>query len=242
MSAASIVSYSIVSHGQGRLVRSLLEDMRSLRDEPHEILLTLNIPEDESFLRSFADLPIRLIRNTVRKGFGANHNAAFRIAQGDPFVIVNPDIRLAGFSMPALLDVLGADNVGAVAPVVLSSGGTLEDSVRRAPSVGRLLARIVLRRRQPDYRWDNEPIQVDWAAGMFVAYRRAAFLQVQGFDERFFMYFEDADIGRRLARHGWLTLLQPRSEVIHDAQRASRRSLRHLRWQVASCLRYLAGV
>ena len=74
---------------------------------------------------------------------------------------------------------------------------------------------------------------------MFILFRSEAYMQVKGFDERYFMYYEDADIGRRLARKGWKTMLEPNTTVIHDAQRASHRSIRHLQWHLKSMFRFL---
>lgn len=236
-----LVSLSIVSHGQGILIRDLLSDLCNLSGIPFEIILTLNIPEDEEFLAPFGTLPLRLIRNRVIQGFGANHNAAFAIARGSVFVIVNPDIRASDLTLQPLLDVLDRPNVGACAPVVLSPSGTAEDSVRRFPTLARLSYRLLSRRRRPDYRWGAEPIAVDWTAGMFVAYRSQAFREVDGFDERFFMYLEDADICRRLRAAGWATMLQPACRVVHAAQRESHRSLQHLAWHARSALRYFFG-
>jgi N-acetylglucosaminyl-diphospho-decaprenol L-rhamnosyltransferase len=237
-----LTSFSVVSHGQSALLRHLLTDLRQLADESHEIILTLNIPEDERFLEDFRALPIRLVRNDAIKGFGANHNAAFALSRGDTFVVVNPDIRAPNLNLRALRAALDAPGVGACAPVVLSSRGTVEDSARKFPTFSRLAYRTLTRRRVPDYRWNAEQIAVDWVAGMFVAFRRDAFQAVGGFDERFFMYLEDADICRRLKRRGWATVLQPACTVVHDAQRDSHRKLGHLRRHVVSAARYLTGI
>lgn len=238
---APLVSLSIVSHGQGALIRDLLNDLQTLSGAPFEIVLTLNIQEDETFLAPFDGLPLRVVRNAAVKGFGANHNAAFAITRGTVFVIVNPDIRAPALTLTPLLAVLDRPDVGACAPVVLSPSGTAEDSVRRFPTLSRLAYRLLSRRRRPDYRWANEPIAVDWTAGMFVAYRSHAFREVGGFDERFFMYLEDADICRRLHAAGWATMLQPACRVVHAAQRKSHRSLQHLAWHARSALHYFFG-
>jgi N-acetylglucosaminyl-diphospho-decaprenol L-rhamnosyltransferase len=233
------IIFSIVSHGQLGLIKDFLEDFKAAVFDNVSIVLTVNIPEDESVLLDFDMLPISLIRNAEPKGFGANHNFALLQSSGDVFVIVNPDIRLKNFNLDILLETLEADDVGASAPVVLSSQGTVEDSVRRFPTLSRLLRRIIFGQRQPDYQWSNSAIQVDWSAGMFVAFRPEAFRSVGGFDERFFMYYEDADICRRLARSGWKTILQPATSVVHDAQRASRRSRQHMQWHLKSMFRFL---
>lgn len=236
------VTLSIVSHGQGSLIRVLLEDLRAGADLSFEIILTLNIREDESFLDDFSDLPLRVIRNATAKGFGANHNAALAQATGRWLAIVNPDIRVRPLRLAPLAETLSNASVGACGPVVLSSAGKTEDSARQFPTWWRLVRRAFLRIRRPDYEWHKSPIDVDWLAGMFVMFRREAFADVAGFDERFFMYFEDADICRRLQKRGWKVRLDPRSSVVHDAQRASHRSLRHLRWHVSSAVRYLTGL
>jgi len=233
------IIFSIVSHGQLGLIKDFLGDFKAAGFDNVSIVLTINIPEDESVLRNFETLPISLIRNAEPKGFGANHNFALLQSSGDVFVIVNPDIRLKDFKLDILLETLEMGKVGACAPVVLSSQGTIEDSVRRFPTFSRLLRRIILRERQSDYQWSDFPIQVDWNAGMFVAFRPEAFRSVGGFDERFFMYYEDADICRRLARAGWMTMLQPATTVVHDAQRASRRSRKHMQWHLKSMFRFL---
>ncbi len=233
------VVFSIVSHGQLQLIKNLLCDLRRLNFLNLTIILTINIPEDESCLAEFTDLSLVTIRNSQAKGFGENHNQAFEQVSCAYFVIVNPDIRLQDFSMDLMFAPFVSPTVGAVAPKVLSPGGGMEDSVRHYPTIGRLLKRVVLRRREADYVIPNQLLQVDWAAGMFVMFRSRAFEAVGGFDTRYFMYMEDADVCRRLKLNGWQTILQPTTSVIHDAQRASRKSLRHLRWHLASAIRFL---
>ena len=142
-----------------------------------------------------------------------------------------------------LLETLSGPRVGACGPVILNAQGRVEDSARRYPTFWRLANRVIGRLRAipraPDYAWGHQSIDVDWMAGMFVLFRREAYALVGGFDERFFMYFEDADICRRLRRLGWAVKLDPRTSMIHDAQRASHRSVTHMRWHLASALRFL---
>jgi len=128
--------------------------------------------------------------------------------------------------------------MGAVGPAIKSSQGVVQDNARRFPRVRSLLRRVVSGRRVSDYPVDGGPTAVDWLAGMFVIFRRDAFSQVGGFDERYFMYFEDVDICSRLWRSGWAVVFQPDTSIIHDAQRASHRQFRHLYWHLASAARY----
>jgi N-acetylglucosaminyl-diphospho-decaprenol L-rhamnosyltransferase len=244
LTAAPRLTLSIVSHGQGHLIRNLLSDLSNSPLDGCEILLTLNIPESEAFLSAFAHLPLRLIRNSAPKGFGGNHNAAFAASSAPCFAIVNPDIRATPLDVTSVLETLSEGRIGACAPLVLAPDGGIEDSARRFPRPIGLVKRVLGGRRGPDYAIapGSSPRQVDWVAGMFVVFPREAFAAVGGFDERYFMYMEDVDICRRLGQAGWATWIDPRSAVVHDAQRASRRSMRHLRWHLTSALRYFTGL
>lgn len=232
---------SIVSHGQGELVSLLLDDLARLDDGSFNVVLTLNLPEDETYIGHHPGLISRVIRNAYRRGFGSNHNTAFATAPPTPyFGVLNPDLRLESLPLRMLAQALADDTAaGVAAPLVRSPKGGVDDSVRRFPSVARLARRVLLRQRAPDYDPAQGLQAVDWAAGMFLLFERDAFAGVGGFDERYFMYLEDTDICRRLARQGRKTLWQPSAEVIHAARRASRRSLRHLAWHLGSALRFL---
>ena len=233
---------SVVSHGQSALARLLLADLERVHPADFEVLLTLNVPEHESGLVS-TKFPLRVIRNAHPKGFGANHNAAFAASRGAYFVVINPDIRLAHLALDGLRQVVDLNRTGACAPLVVNSSGSLEDSARRFPTVTRLLRRVVLSDRSLDYEWRDTSQEVDWVAGMFVMFRREAFEQVKGFDDgRFFMYFEDVDICRRLKRLGWAVCVEPAARVVHDAQRASNHQPKHLWWHLTSAARYLTGL
>lgn len=232
------ITLSIVSHGQGAMIRHLFADLRRLDLRDVEIILTVNIPEDTDWIDDDADLPVRIIRNPTPLGFGANHNQAFTHSTSDVFVVVNPDIRLHNAGFLALAGTLAAPAVGACAPLVIDADGHVQDSARRFPTLGRLLRRAMASRSAPDYPTDAER-DVDWVAGMFILFRRDVYQQVGGFDEGYFMYLEDADICRRIHAAGYRVLWSPGVSVIHDAQRASRRDLRHMRWHLASMLRFL---
>jgi N-acetylglucosaminyl-diphospho-decaprenol L-rhamnosyltransferase len=236
-------SVSIVSHNSGKHLDVLLTDL-SKRLPPHsEVILTINTPEDESYLKSSMELPLKVIRNPAPLGFGANHNQAFACSSGERFVIVNPDVRIKSAPWCTLDRAFNFDS-GACAPTVLSPSGAIEDSVRRFPTVARLFERVVLGARRPDYivPANLSPVVVDWAAGMFVMFDSASFRAVGGFDSSYFMYLEDADICRRLGTIGKKVLWVPSCSVVHNAQRASRRSWQHLHWHMRSVVRFLCGV
>jgi GT2 family glycosyltransferase len=235
-SSASTITVSIVSHRQNRLVNVLLADLRRHCGQDVKILVTENVPDDVPL---DLDDGGELIVNPSPKGFGANHNAAFGRCSSNLFCVVNPDVRLEGDPFPALRAVLSDPSVGAAGPLVRSPSGVVEDSARRFPTVLSLARKALAGQAGPDYRTDAGATRVDWVAGMFLLFRAAAFRAAGGFDERFFMYYEDVDICRRLRSQGLATVFEPRASVVHDARRASRRDPKLMAIHAASAFRYL---
>ncbi|AEG91964.1 candidate b-glycosyltransferase, Glycosyltransferase Family 2 [Ramlibacter tataouinensis TTB310] len=189
-----------------------------------QVLLTVNKPE-AAIDTGALSLPIKLIHNVQPRGFGANHNAAFKHCHTPWFLVLNPDIRMERDSIADLLHVAGP-RTGLLAPRIQEPGKSALEPYRELPTPAELL-----RRRLPGHR---PPTQPAWIAGMFMLLRAEAFAAVKGFDERFFMYCEDVDLCARLRLAGWSLQLEESVTARHDAQRASQASLQPLLWHLAS--------
>ena len=205
-----------------------------------QVIVTLNLAGEVFDPGGFAPLRIRVVQNAAPRGFGANHNAAFRLCGTSWFAVLNPDLRLPNDPFPALFAVAArSPEIAVIAPVVLGSDGRPEDSVRTNLTPTSLFARHLLARRKS--MTVEAPAQLRgsfyWLAGMFLLIRADIFRAVNGFDERFFMYCEDYDLCARVYMSGHALAVAHDASVIHDAQRSSHYSLRHLRWHLASLLR-----
>ncbi len=234
-----MIALSIVSHRQAALAEALLADIAALGRDDLRVVLTLNVPEDAP---GDAGLPLEIIRNTTPKGFGANHNQAFgRARDADYFCVLNPDLRLPADPFPALLRELRSPRAGLAAPRVVSPSGTVENNARRAPTFSSLAAKALGLAPALDYPDSPEPSSPDCVAGMFMLATHRAFEDVGGFDERYFLYYEDFDLCRRLRRRGYDIRLAPAARVVHDARRTSHRNPRYLAWHLRSILRYLTS-
>ncbi len=236
MNHKPVISISIVSHQQGALVAALLSDIAAHCAIPLEIILTLNVPEPLAVDPGTYPFPVKIIRNTTPKGFGANHNAVFANVNGRYFCVLNPDIRVDRDPFPVLTPAL--EEAGVVAPLVVGPEGLIEDSARRFPTPVDILKKFFKGPSGPDYAITSDLVEPDWIAGMFMLWRAEVFRQLGGFDEGFFLYYEDVDICARLRQMGHRVLLIPAVRVTHHARRASHSNLRYLRWHAVSMMRY----
>jgi N-acetylglucosaminyl-diphospho-decaprenol L-rhamnosyltransferase len=204
--------------------------------EVTKILITQNIAEEMTYPKNSR---IGIIRNETPRGYGSNQNAAFAQAATPFFCVLNPDIRLEGNLFPALLKVLQDDRVAAAAPVIVAPDGLIEDSARKFPTLPSLLGKAA-GAGDGTYTTPGERLNPDWLAGMFLLLRSSAFREVDGFDEKYFLYYEDVDLCWRLRRAGHALRQVQEVKAVHEARRASRRDWRHARWHVASMARFLA--
>ena len=235
--------FSVVSHGQADLVDNMLESLlNSLSNAQFtwRIVVTINIDENYSVLEQYST-HVEFIHNNTPKGFGANHNAAFELFPSTFFAVLNPDLKI-DFDFNLLLSNFPSD-AGVCAPAAISIRGDLEDNYRSFPSFLNLIVRrlkILFRlptvQHLPSSEEANNPKKVDWVAGLCMIFDSNRYRFVGGFDEKFYMYLEDADICRRLSYEGFATYVFAQYLVVHDARRASLKSWRHFRWHVASLL------
>ena len=151
-----------------------------------------------------------------------------------------------------LLDVAGRwPRAGALGPRIHTDDGLLYPSARELPSIGRGVGHAVFGWVWPSNPWTaayrrerGTPREgtAGWLSGACLMLRREAFASVGGFDERFFMYFEDTDLCERLAKAGWDVVYAPSATVVHHGGHATSRDLARMsKAHHDSAYRYLAG-
>jgi N-acetylglucosaminyl-diphospho-decaprenol L-rhamnosyltransferase len=239
------LSVIIVNFNAGDHLRDCLQAVRAdLADEDWTAVVVDNASSDGSVDRVAAWSPrLTIIRNDVNRGFGAAVNQGARGHQSSLIWILNPDCRAEPGTFRALVRALDAHPDAAIAaPQLLNEDGTTQESARGEPSAatglfGRhgLLTRFLPRSQaaRRNLRAADlvasaaEPYPtIDWAMGASLLVRRELFDRVGGFDERFFLYWEDADLCRRLRDLGYTIRYVPAARVMHLGGHSSRTAKR----------------
>lgn len=168
-------------------------------------------------------------------GYGSAINAAVRYLRArreagdvDPefFLISNPDVSFGEGSVDRLVQAARRwPNAAAVGPRIVESDGTTYPSARAVPTIINGVGHALLGQLWPNNPWskayrDNEDMETErvagWLSGSCLLVRWEAFETVGGFDERYFMYLEDVDLGDRFARAGYDNIYTPTAEIRHD--------------------------
>lgn len=193
-----------------------------------EIIVVDCASADSSAAMVRADFPqVKLIASDQNLGYAKGNNVGVAAATGDFLFLLNPDTRLAPDALALLRNHLMANPAaGVVAPQLLWPAGQTQSSRRKFPTPATLFWEstlleqwfpanpIVRRYKMADFPAD-QPAPVDWAVGAALFIRREVWQAVGGFDESFFMYFEETDWFRRCAQAGWRAGYLPAARVIH---------------------------
>jgi len=181
---------------------------------------------------------VRLLRQPRNGGFAAGVNAGLAATTAPDVLILNPDCSVDTGAVRMLREQLHRwPRCAIVGPRILDPDGQLQESARGDPNLltgifgrtgllSRLLpgTRIVRKNLSSQDAIDSgaSSIVVEWVSGACMLARRTALVVVQGFDERYFLYWEDADLCRRLRTAGWETRYVPPAVVRHQVGQSSR--------------------
>jgi hypothetical protein len=179
-----------------------------------------------------------LIENPVNKGFAAAANQAVRLNRGRYVLLLNPDTVLDHGCLEHLVAYLDDHpDVAIVGPAIFDLDGRLQGSARAFPGpltalfgrrsflTRRFPGNPISRRNIPALTCDlSSPIPVDWVSGTCLLARRDALEAVGFLDERFFLYWEDADVAWRLRNAGWRVTYDPRARAVHLVGASSRQA------------------
>ncbi len=227
----------MVNYDSWPLTLRCVESLHGTGYESFEVVVVDNDQREPPEL----DGRVRLIRNPQNAGFARACNQGIGASEGELVVLVNPDVLVESGFFESLERFFGEDpGAGIAGPRVVDEDGGLQLSARRelGPVSGLLSRTSLLTRLFPgsaavEHMFPataairtGEPTKVDWVSGACMAVRRRALDDLRGLDERFFMYFEDADLCRRARDAGWLVYYLPRVPVSHSAGGSSKSRLR----------------
>jgi len=194
----------------------------------------------------------RLLVPGSNLGYGAAANRGAAGADAPWIVVANSDIEWTPGSLDRLV-AAGEEqpSAGALGPMLMNTDGTMYPSARALPSLRQGAGHAMFARLWPDNPWTRAYHarqestggylrEAGWLSGACLLLRREAFEQVGGFDESYFMFFEDVDLGERLGRAGWENLYVPDVRVTHVGGTSWReRPAPMIRAHHASALQYL---
>ena len=247
------LSISIVSYNDSedvlKAVRSIEECTSSLIEKKVYIVDnsegdSLNQEEFQKALCAWKD--VEFISSGGNIGFGAGHNKTLGIMESEYHAIVNPDIILKEDTFAKLISFMDKNpDCGMCVPRIITPGGELQKAYRRELTVLDMFLRMFIKKgfnKRKDYHTMQDMdyskvFEVPFAQGSFLLVRSALFKELGGFDDRFFLYMEDADLCKRVNEKASL-LYCPDTYVIHKWEKGSHKNKKLFKLHVSSMKKY----
>jgi len=187
---------------------------------PHETIVVDNGSTDDSVdVITATRTGFTLLRNADNVGFGRAMNRGAAAGRGEFLALLNTDVFLRpGTLEPLLVELDRCPSTGAVGPALRTPDGGYQVSFGGRRTFGReLLQKLFLNARQArSLKKRRRRRVVGWVSAAFLVVRRSAFEAVGGFDEEFFLYFEDIDLCLRLREACWDIVYLPAAEAEHE--------------------------
>lgn len=219
-----LLSAIIINYNGGELLKralsSLEAELASL-GKSSEIIVVDNASTDDSiFLISKAFPQVRIISLPQNLGFAKAANQGAKASFGQYLLFLNNDVEIKPGSLSKLIAFLTAhSDYALVAPAVFNPDGSFQLSFGFDLNLFTefFLKYLAQRYYALVYRFLPSKMarEIEWASGVAFLMRRKAFFEIGGFDERYFLYIEDADLGLRLRRAGYKIRYLPEAKIIH---------------------------
>jgi len=242
------LSIIIVTYNSADVIRPCIRSIREQLTEgiAAEIIAVDNASVDgtQEILRDELRGGVILL-NSVNCGFAAAVNQALGKTSGDIVLLMNPDVVIEGLFFTNLLKFFGDHPEGCLAgPLVMDITGNRQPSCWRAPSLGTVALECFL-----PHSWSMPMVtlrpdatcEVEMVSGVCLAMRRRVYEALGGLDERFFMFYEDADYCRRARSRGFKVFFVAEVGLRHRVSSSAARNFpEFLRWIYRSRLQFIA--
>jgi len=242
------ISASIVTYNNEKEIDGVLNSLLSSEITDLKIVVVDNASDDNTcaIVKQYDKVELKKLPSNI--GFGAGHNKALNMIDSDYHIIVNPDITLKNGMIAKMIDFLETESeIVLLTPKVLNPDKSEQFLPKKYPKFKYLIGSKFEKYSKLFYKWRSEytlrdrnvdtPIDIDFCTGCFMVCRTSALNSVGGFDERYFLHFEDADLTREMQKFG-RTVYYPKAYVNHIWMRENSKNWRIFLIALQSMFKY----
>lgn len=213
------LSIVTVTYNSEKYIKKLLVSLDKFIPERSEVIVVDNNSSDNTLNILKSRKNIHLIENDSNDGFAKGSNKGAEEARGEYLLFLNPDTDILDNSISILLDFIKShQEVGLVGPALIEPLGNTQPSVRNLPTILGAFAQYYLGVKN---KYDNyvpegqDPVEVQSVFGAAIMLKKATFAKIGGFNEKYFMYFEDLELCKSVRNLGLKAYYLPKAKFSH---------------------------
>lgn len=214
------LSVVIITYNSEEFIEECVDSVIKFLPNDSEVVAFDNASEDRTveILKKFVP-KIKLFESDKNLGFGKGNNRASEMCEGEYLFFLNPDTSLYEYVFEKLVNYYQkTPDAGIVSPKLITPNGEVQKSVIKFPTVSGAFSDLFLGTHGEYFPYapeSHEPVEVDCVFGAAMLISRDLFKKISGFDEKFFMYYEDIDLCRRIIELGLKIIYYPMVEIKH---------------------------
>jgi GT2 family glycosyltransferase len=213
-----IITLQIVNYNSREYLRTCLDSIEKSSFPKKDLQIIIINNEAESLVagsvRHGANLAVEIVEAGKNLGFGKAHNLGFERAKGDYILFLNPDTRISENTIIELVEIFENNiEAGIAGPLLVDENGATGDEhcgSKKTPFS--IIKAKITGGKFPNL---NDVVEVDWLSGGAMMVRKDLFAELGGFDENYFMYYEDVDFCLRARNRNLKVIVNPRAKVLH---------------------------
>ena len=229
----NLVDIVIVNWNTGDLLKNCLDSIIECKDKNiGSVIVVDNASSDDSLSKITTDIDyLKIVKEKTNHGFGKACNIGAKLCLSEYILFLNPDTEINESSIRVAVEYMEKDsssNIGICGIQLIDHHG-ITASCSRFPSPSRIffnsigLTKVIPRLGSPMRDFSHDYIkEVDQVMGAFFLIRSKLFNLCKGFDERFFVYYEEVDLSKRITQFGYISMFLPKSNAFHLGGGASR--------------------
>ncbi|HIF9158868.1 TPA: glycosyltransferase family 2 protein [Photobacterium damselae] len=242
------VYLAVVSHGHDTIINNI-GCLKLLANHFNVVIKSNKSGDDLTDITKNCN--VHWIDDFYGLGFGQNNNNIYNycvnkldMRDEDFFIVLNPDVKIDKDAILKLINIMESEviNLASINLYKNESKTEYDNSIRYFPTAINFIKSLLGLGNESiiDKSSLNGNLDVDWAAGSFLAFRSKHYKKLCGFDENYFMYCEDIDICYRSAMLNSKVRYIHEIEAIHFAQHNNRKLMsKHFFWHIRSAIRFL---
>lgn len=211
------LSIIIVNYQSRNHLEKCLESLNKFfAEKPQIVVVNNDRGEDLGNLKTSYPF-FTLINNPENVGFGRAHNQGASVSRGEVLLFLNPDTEIIKGDIKSVLENLNSRGIGILGPQLLNQHDKVQPwSLGKEISLARLLKNNLGFYNDHKRLWESrEKVEVGWISGAALFIKKSLFQKLGGFDENFFLYFEDVDLCQRARQTGEKVVFSPFFKIRH---------------------------
>lgn len=212
------LSIITVSYNSEEFIEDFIRSVLKFKPENSELIILDNGSTDKTveIIKKYSG-KLKVIESSENLGFSKGNNKAEKEAEGEYLFFLNPDTQLTQ-PIDGLIEYYEGTGAGMVAPKLVMENGQIQESVKNLPTIGRAFQEYVLGKKHTYSQYvpqGDDPIEVESVYGAAMLIKKDLFEKLKGFDEKYFLYYEDTVLCKRVRNSGKKIYYYPGVSIKH---------------------------